>query len=194
MKNILKKAWKIVSTALIVLLIACTVLLVAIKFVGETPSVFGYNLYYIVTGSMEPTIAVGDIILSKQATVEELEVGDIVTFTGESGELEGTIVTHRIQSVYEENGQIYVVTKGDANTVNDPPLRAEAVLAVMKCKVPLLGGLVRIINTPLGFLALVITPLLISLVKEIIDLVQAFRSTKEEQGNEEMDEHQNRNG
>lgn len=187
MKNILKKAWKIVSTALIVLLIACTVLLVAIKFVGETPSVFGYNLYYIVTGSMEPTIAVGDIILSKQATVEELEVGDIVTFTGESGELEGKIVTHRIQSVYEENGQIYVVTKGDANTVNDPPLRAEAVLAVMKCKVPLLGSLVRIINTPLGFLALVITPLLISLVKEIIDLVQAFRSTKEEQGNEEMD-------
>lgn len=187
MKSILKKTWKIVSTALIVLLIACTVLLVAIKFVGETPSVFGYNLYYIVTGSMEPTIAVGDIILSKQASVEELKVGDIVTFTGESGELDGKIVTHRIQSVYEENGQIYVITKGDANTINDPPLRGEAVLAVMKCRVPLLGSLVRVINTPLGFLTLVITPLLISLVKEIIDLIRAFRSTKEELGNEEMD-------
>ena len=187
MKNVLKKIWSVLSTVLIVLMIVCTVLLVAIKFIGETPSVFGYNLYYIVTGSMEPTIRVGDVILGKDVTADELSVGDIVTFRGESGELEGKIVTHRVQSVYEENGQTYLITRGDANTADDPPVRAEAVISVMKAKVPLLGTVVRVINTPIGFLVLIVAPLLISLSKEIIELIRAFRSTKEEQGNEEMD-------
>jgi len=184
----LKKVLKYISTALIVFIAICTFLLLALKFFGDTPSVFGYNFYYIATGSMEPTIAVGDIILSKEADVDALKVGDIVTFNGENGDLSGKIVTHRLQSVYEENGQTFVVTKGDANTVNDPPHRAEAVISVMKAKVPFLGALVRVINTPLGFLFLIITPLLISLIREIIELIQAFRSTKEELGNDELDE------
>lgn len=188
MKKVLKKVWSILSTILIAVIIACTVFLVVVKFVGETPSVFGYNFYYIITGSMEPTLAVGDIILSKETSVDKLEVGDVVTFEGESGELDGKIVTHRIQSIYDEDGQTFVVTKGDANAINDPPIRAEAVLSVMKCKVPLLGKLIGIINTPIGFLLLIVSPLLISLIKEIIELIQAFRSTKEEHVNDEMDE------
>lgn len=183
-----KKVLKYISTTLIVIIAVCTFLLLALKFVGDTPSVFGYNFYYIATGSMEPTVSVGDIILSKKADISSLSVGDIVTFNGESGDLNGKVVTHRIQSVYEENGQTYVITKGDANTVNDPPHRAEAVISVMKTKVPFLGALVRVINTPLGFLLLIITPLLISLIREIIELIQAFRSTKEELGNDEPNE------
>ena len=157
MKKILKKAWSILSTSLVVIMIACTVLLVVLKFVGETPSVFGYNFYYILTGSMEPTVKVGDIILSKEAKPDELEVGDVVTFKGESGELRDKIVTHRIQSVYRENGQLYVVTKGDANTANDPAIRAEAIMSVMKYKVPLLGSVFKVINTPVGFLLLIVS-------------------------------------
>ncbi len=188
MKNTVKKIFKYISTALLVLIVVCTCLLLAVKFLGETPSVFGYNFYYIATGSMEPTIAVGDIILSKSADTAELKVGDVVTFNGESGELAGKIVTHRIKEIYEENGQTYVITRGDANTADDPAHRAEAVVSVMKAKLPFLGAVVRVINTPLGFIALIVIPLLISLVREIIELVQTFRSTKEELGNDELDE------
>ncbi len=187
MKKVFKKVWKVISTILIVLMIAITLFLVVFKIVGETPSVFGYNLFYIVTGSMEPTVKVGDIILSEKVETSALKEGDVVTFNGESGELEGKIVTHRIVSIYEENGETYIITKGDANTANDPPHKAECVVAVMKCKIPLLGSLVKFINTPLGFVVLIVTPLLMSLVNEILELIRAFRSTKEEQGNEEMD-------
>lgn len=188
MKKVIKKIWKVISTVLIVLMVAITVLLIVFKFVGETPSVFGYNLFYIVTGSMEPTIKVGDIILSKDADTKDLKEGDIVTFNGEEGDLNGKIVTHRIVSIYDENGETYIITRGDANTADDPPHKADCVVAVMKGKIPLLGALVSFINTPVGFVVLIVTPLLLSLVNEIIDLVRAFRSTKEEQGNEEMDE------
>jgi len=187
MKTTVKKIFKGIVTALIAVILLLTVALVALKFIGETPSLFGYNFYYIITGSMEPTIEVGDIIIGKQTPPAKLKVNDIVTFKGESGELAGKIVTHRIKEIYEEDGSLYIITRGDANTANDPPTNAENVVSVMKAKVPLLGKLLTIINTPWGFLLLIIAPLMISLVKEIIELIQTFRPTKEEQGNEESD-------
>ena len=83
---------------------------------GNTPEIFGYQLYHIKTGSMNPTLPIGAIILSKTPKdSNSLEVGDIITF-----EKNNSIITHRIIEVIKDNGISYR-TKGD-NPVNSPDL------------------------------------------------------------------------
>lgn len=123
----------------LVLAVLVTVLISTLltKKSGRTPSVMGYHLFRIETGSMDPTLPAGSVILSKKPRdAAALKEGDIVTFRTSSG----TLVTHRIFRVLkDEKGQSSYMTKGD-NPVNDPDselLYPEGVLAVFLLKIPL---------------------------------------------------------
>ena len=80
----------------------------------ETPSFLGIKTYVIVSGSMEPTIHIGDVVVAKNVKDNELQVGDIICFR--HGQ---TVITHRISEVIEENNEIEYKTKGDNNNVED---------------------------------------------------------------------------
>jgi signal peptidase len=84
---------------------------------GGIPSVFGYSVFRVETGSMVPTLPIGSYIIAKSAESPELlPVGTIVTFRF----LSGTVVTHRIMEVIAEpDGKVRYRTKGD-NPINDP--------------------------------------------------------------------------
>lgn len=184
MKIILKKSYKIIKTLLVVIIVMITASLIIMKLMGETPSLFGYNFYLIASGSMEPSLQTGDIILSKKVDNTELKISDVVTYQGESGELKGKLITHQIVKMYEEDGEKYIVTKGTANSIEDPAIKEDQVVSVMKTKLPFMGQVLKVINTPLGFLVLIILPLAILLVNEIVALINAFKTDKEEQNNE----------
>lgn len=106
------------SAFLIVLSVLCYVLISIIvsKQSGETPQIFGYQMYRVNSGSMSPTLNVGAVILSKiPKDKTKLKVGDIVTFQRDS-----VIITHRIIEVIENNNIKYR-TKGD-NPDNSPDI------------------------------------------------------------------------
>jgi len=81
---------------------------------AKTPSFFGIKTYTIISGSMEPEIKIGDIVIVKESKQEDLQKGDIISFRqGQS------VVTHRIiETEKTENGVLYT-TKGDNNNVED---------------------------------------------------------------------------
>ena len=83
-------------------------------------SFFGYRIFKIVTGSMEPKLHVNDILLIQE--VDEYKIGDIITYR-----YEDEYVTHRVISV--EGDQI--VTKGDANNTTDEPISKDIVVGKM---------------------------------------------------------------
>lgn len=105
---------------------------------GETPALFGlYQLYSVETGSMEPTLTVGSVIICKKAKYPgRLEAGEVVTFHT----LSGAVVTHRIIEVTaDENGNTAYRTKGD-NPINSPDrelLSPDRVIGVFAAKIPL---------------------------------------------------------
>ncbi len=80
------------------------------KINNEIPSLFGYQLYVVETGSMVPTLPIGTNILVRQLNDSmELQVDDIVTYS--HGD---TAVTHRIiELVPGEDGILRYQTKGD---------------------------------------------------------------------------------
>lgn len=80
----------------------------------ETPNLFGIKTFVVVSGSMEPNLNIGDIVVVKKCNENEIDKNDIISYRyGES------IITHRIVEIIEtENGREYI-TKGDNNNVND---------------------------------------------------------------------------
>ena len=137
----LKLAFKImewlVFLSVFILLVITLVGVYTAKSKGETPTLFGaYQLYSIETGSMEPTLTVGSVIICKKtAHPETLEKDQIVTFHS----LSGAVVTHRIIDVIkDEFGNTSYRTKGD-NPINSPdidPLTPDRVIGVFAAKIP----------------------------------------------------------
>jgi len=78
------------------------------------PSVFGYQSLTVVSGSMEPTLGVGSVVIDEVISPLEARPGDIVTF---KDPVRSRQLTHRLQKVRAEGDTVYMVTLGDANDV-----------------------------------------------------------------------------
>lgn len=102
----------------ILIVILCGMLYVGVraKMNGAIPTVFGYSVFTVKTGSMVPTLPIGCYIVVKHAEAPEtLQAGTVTTFRFE----DGTIVTHRIIEVLDTDDGVRYRTKGD-NPENDP--------------------------------------------------------------------------
>lgn len=75
----------------------------------------GWRPYTVLSGSMEPTIATGDVVVAKPVAPLEVRPGDVVTFPDPSRG--GKLVTHRVRRLSASEGEAHVVTQGDANDV-----------------------------------------------------------------------------
>lgn len=148
------------------LLITSTTLcfIVVIKtVVFNDPSLLGYKFYYIVTGSMEPTIPTNSLTLVNTKE-KDYEVGDIITFYFSDSPVDGVPNTHRIISIVEEDGYSGYVTQGDANptadmeVVTQENIVGEVVWYVGSAST--IGILVEFVGTQGGFLFLILLPIL----------------------------------
>ena len=82
----------------------------------KVPDVFGYKPFAVVSGSMETSINVGDLVIAKKIDSDKsLKNGDIIAFRTS----DNYVVTHRIVETKDENGKRYFTTKGDNNKSND---------------------------------------------------------------------------
>jgi len=71
----------------------------------------------VISGSMEPGIMTGDLIIDTRVSVDDLAAGDVVSLPSD---LTGDLVTHRIEAIEpDENGGYTVTMKGDNNTYSD---------------------------------------------------------------------------
>ena len=115
------------------------------------PDVFGFSTAVIASGSMEPELSSGDIILMHQQ--DNYETGDIITF--QSG---GSLVTHRIAAI---TGEGYI-TRGDANNADDAePAAQENVLGEVVACIPRAGSFIFFLKTPLGLTILILAGFLL---------------------------------
>ena len=135
----LKKIWGVSSTVLVVLMVLCAVFLMGSR-------ILGYQVYTVLTGSMEPEYNVGDLIYVKKVDVNTIKVDDPITFVLNENL---TVATHRVVRIDAENQRFY--TKGDANQIEDnDPVHFNNVLGVPKFAIPKLGYVSNFIQNPPG--------------------------------------------
>lgn len=103
-----------------ILVINCFLIVKGITNKHEVPSIGGNAPLIVLTGSMDPTIKAGDLIVTKKIDAEDVKVGDVISFFDPDGN-GSTIVTHRVVSIEidENSGETFFRTKGDNNDIVD---------------------------------------------------------------------------
>lgn len=141
---------------------------------GQVPQVMGFSILQVLTGSMEPAIPEGSMLLIRQADPYTLEKGDIISFYSPDPSLDGALNTHRIVGVETSDEGLRFITKGDANFLEDQqPVNAGDVVGKVIYSSPALGKLVRLVSNPLVFGLAILLPLLAMLIG---NLVKALRT------------------
>lgn len=106
----------------------------------DTVKVFGYSAFIIVSGSMEPTINVDDLIIIKEEN--NYKEQEIVTYKSNKN----SIITHRITRI----GNELIYTKGDNNNTEDEPIKASQIQGKLVYKINGFGKIVTILSSPIG--------------------------------------------
>ncbi len=112
---------------------------------NQMPMPFGYGAAVVLSGSMEPVLSKGDLIIVKEK--ESYKVGDVVVF--QSGK---SLIVHRIIKIDDKK----VITQGDANNVADPEFDTQFIKGKEVFRIPYIGVLVDIIKTPTGTIVILI--------------------------------------
>lgn len=107
---------------------------------NDLTTIKGYAILEVVSGSMEPTIKIGDIIVIDTHS-PKYEINDIITFY----DVNGSFVTHRIVDV---NGG-KMITKGDNNNSVDQDMDIDYIVGKYIFKIPFLGAFLNIFRNPL---------------------------------------------
>lgn len=176
MNKTVRKVWNTITNIIVALVVLLAVALVGVRLVG-------FQVFTVLSGSMEPTYHVGSLIYVKSVDYKELEPGDVITFMLD----ENTVATHRIVEVVPDENDPETLryrTKGDANDAEDGGLvHYKNVIGTPVFTIPKLGYFASYIQNPPGTYAAISVGAVILLLIFIPDLF-----TSEDKDGEEKKE------
>lgn len=143
------KPGKLALIIVVVLIVYICVFSLVAKFVKNEsiPMPLGFGAATVLTGSMEPTFHVDDLVII--AKTNDYEVGDIAVYqTG------GTPTIHRIIGIDENSG--IVQTKGDANDAEDTPVLKSSLKGKYLFKLPLVGFVLKYLRSVPGLIMILV--------------------------------------
>ena len=135
-----------------------------------------YGAYVIVSGSMEPIIKVRDAVIVKRATMDNIKVGDVITYRSTDESFYGILITHRVINIEDVNGEKVFITKGDHNeTIDRTPVHFAQIRGKVVMRVPKIGYLKYFLIDYYGWIIAVLIP---SVAIISYDIVKLFRNIK----------------
>jgi len=149
------------------------ILIISFFLIFFRPTTLGGDTRYepVLTGSMEPAIPVGGVVIIKPEKYEAIQVGDIICFKFS----ESTLITHRVVAINEEG----FITKGDANEENDPKtVKKEDLVGKVALILPLAGYIGSFIQTPLGFILFLFIPAVSIILYEVRNIIFELKKNK----------------
>lgn len=191
MSKTVKKIWNIITTVVVVLAVLLAVALVGVRLIG-------YDVYMVLSGSMEPNYHVGSLIYVKEVDCTQLEVDDVITYMIKD-ERNGNVVvvTHRIVEVLidEEDPTIRrFFVKGDANELPDPKsVHCENVIGTPVVSIPYLGYVANYIQNPPGMYVAIAAGAVLLLLMFLPDIFGSDDKNKKKTGEENAIEPQEEN-
>jgi len=155
--------------------IAFIVLVAVLLIISAFPIAGNYQVMIVQSGSMEPAIKVGSIVIVKPA--EDYQIGDVITFGPYSKTKSPT--THRIFDIKVVNGQPRYITKGDANNAPDQrEVSKRDILGKVLFNVPYLGYAVEFAKKPAGFALIIIVPAAVIISDEVKKIYNEIKKKK----------------
>jgi signal peptidase I len=167
MKKIVKFFINIIRIVGLVVLIFSIVVLISLAF----SPVKSIHLLRVMSGSMEPNVQTGSIVVVKNVPVHQIQKGDVITYTSKNG----TSITHRVVEIKSSENNISLVTKGDLNNIPDvDPISENQIKGKVLVSIPYIGYMSIWMKTPKGFSILVILPALFIIGSEIWNILTEY--------------------
>jgi len=110
--------------------------IVAVAIIWFAVGLFPVQPTTVISGSMRPTLDVGDVVIIAKVSAATVKPGDIIQFR----EAEGVTTVHRVVEIQESEGQRVFITQGDANSEPDAnPVLAANVVGKAVFDIPKIG-------------------------------------------------------
>ncbi len=171
--NTVKKIWNAITSILVALLLLLAIALVGARLVG-------FQVFTVLSGSMEPAYHTGSLIYVKKVDYMEIEPGQVITFMLD----EDTVATHRVVGVVPDDEDPTVLryrTKGDANSAEDGTLvHYKNIIGSPVFTIPKLGYVAGYIQNPPGTYLAISAGAVLLLLVFLPDLL--FSEDEEEKG------------
>ncbi len=138
----------------------------------------GYRPFTVLSGSMEPAIDTGDVVVDSSIRPLDARVGDVVTFP--DPENQSRLITHRLRRVRAKGGMVEMVTKGDANNTTERwTVAADGRIGRVEYRVPKVGYFLGFVGGKNGKLLLIALPALLLGAYELVRIWRPRPASKE---------------
>lgn len=120
--------------------------------------VAGYHALTVVSGSMEPAIGVGDMVVNRSVSPLRARAGDVISFRDPTS---NRVITHRVQNVRVERLRVWFATKGDANNAAERwDIPIDGKIGQVELQIPKVGYALGFVRSPFGRIAFLALPAL----------------------------------
>ncbi len=158
------------STVLFYLAFSFAIILFLLSWISSRHTPLPYQTFVIQSGSMEPSIMTGDIILIKKQ--DQYQPKDVVTFSDQSQR----VVTHRIIEVKKEQNQEEFITQGDANQSPDAhTISVSQIKGKVELVIPKLGFAVAFAQSKVGIAILIGIPVVLVIYDELRKILSEMK-------------------
>jgi len=166
------KIFKFIYYIFIAFIVAVALLLIVSVF----PITGNYKIMIVQSGSMEPAIRQGSVVIVKPAS--DYKIGDVITFGPYSKTKAPT--SHRIYDIKVVDGQPVYITKGDVNNAPDTrEIQKKDIIGKVLFDVPYIGYAVNFAKKPLGFGLIIIVPAALIIFDEIKNIFKEIKLKKQ---------------
>lgn len=148
----------------LIFIINVTFIVKSYIYPDRVPDFMGYKPFIVLSGSMEPEILAGDLIVTKEIAPEDVQVGDVISFRVD----QDVVVSHRVTEIETEGGLSFL-TKGDANIGMDATeVLPEDLEGVYLWRFGGMGEFALFLQTPVGMLLFVVVPLGLFIIYDVV--------------------------
>lgn len=186
----MKKAWKIISTALVWIVVVVAVFMMIFTIVSVNTfdrndrDLFGLRFYIALSDSMSATdFDAGDLVIVKEVDPTTLQEGDIIAYQSQNTENYGATVTHKIRAkTTDANGNPGFITYGTTTGVDDETVVTYPfILGKYQMSLPKVGTFFQFLKTPQGYIVCILIPFLLLIIYQGLNCVKVFKMYKAEQ-------------
>lgn len=136
----------IVNVLLVLIVLVCIGIYCATNYMG-------YSMYVVLSGSMEPTICVDDLVVIKTVNIEDVKENDIITYTENN-----SYVTHRVVGISKENGISLTMQGDNNNTIDKTKVTKDNIEGIYVTHITGGGNIFYFVHSPLGTTILISVP------------------------------------
>ena len=193
MIKVLKAIFSLIRYIFIILIFALIAVILTQKISNNQKSIAGVRIFTVITPSMVPEYEIGTAIIIKNANAEDIQIGDDITYLGQEESFKDKIVTHRvIKKEKKKDGTYRFVTKGIANTEEDPEINESQIYGKVLYKIKSITYLNGVIGNLYGMYFAIIVPIAVVMIWEIRSFRKDYDDEIENEDSEDEEKEEKR--